>query len=114
MAKKSNMTSHVLNLLTNRTGLTVDDLESSVTPKEKLTKKQVEAPIEKLPDEGVLIERGQVEEVQVEDVQVKEEQAERVQVEMVPIKTVINLSEKIRANLEKIEMLERANNTEGG
>ena len=47
MPKKSNKTSHVLNLLTNRTGLSADDLEHSVLPQEVFVKKQIEKQIEK-------------------------------------------------------------------
>jgi len=109
MAKKSNMTSHVLNLLTNRTGLTVDDLESSVSPKEKNAKKQFEATDIKPTEDSAAVEITHVEQEYVEKEYVEERHVERA-----PVKIAVNLSEKIRINLEKIEMLERTNNTEGG
>jgi hypothetical protein len=82
MAKKSNKTSHVLNLLTNRTGLSADDLETNALPKERQPRKHTETPVlpaddEAEPDLAVFV------------------------------KPVHNVSELIRINLEKIERKER-------
>jgi len=82
MAKKSNKTSHVLNLLTNRTGLSVDDLEQTVLPKEKSVRKQPEISAEKPAAEKPTITEAHAE---------------------APVKAVQDVSERIRINLEKIE-----------
>jgi len=73
MARKTNKTSHVINLLTNRTGLTVDDIDQTEKPKEKVVRKQV--------------------------VPSAEESVEEIIYEP----AAIDVSEMIRINLERIE-----------
>lgn len=82
MAKKSNKTSHVLNLLTNRTGLSVDDLEQSVLPKEQAVKK---------PADAAPVAAAHV----------------ATRVETPTAASVSSVSEMIRINLERVERNER-------
>jgi len=90
MAKKSNKTTHVLNLLTNRTGLSADGLENTALPKEKSVKKPFEDSAGKAADESPAVS-------------------------VAAAGAVLDVSEKIRINLEKIERsLSRQNREQEG
>jgi len=98
MAKKSNKTSHVLNLITNRTGISTDDLEQPLIPPEQINteapaERAVEAPVEKIVE--IPIERAS-------ETSVKR----RINVADISGDITMAVSEQIRASLELVEIEE--------
>jgi hypothetical protein len=93
MSKKSNKTSHVLNLLTNRTGLNIEDLEQNTS-----------SDAEDIKNRNLIVPEISVE-IQAEATEIKTEQAVE---KPVTEKKEVTISDKIRIQLEAIEIQEAA------
>jgi len=111
MSKKSNKTSHVLNLLTNRTGLSVEELEQSTLP-------ETEEDLQNI----VIIPENPIE-ILAETIEIKTEKVMKTQtVGIIDIEEngiAIDISDKIRIKLEALEIQEaeareRKKNRNGG
>lgn len=89
MSKKSNKTSHVLNLLTNRTGLNIEDLEQNTS-----------SDAEDIKNRNLIVPESPVE-IQAEATEIKTEQAVE---KPVTEKKEITISDKIRIQLEALEV----------
>jgi len=89
MSKKSNKTSHVLNLLTNRTGLNIEDLEQNTS-----------SDAEDIKNRNLIVPEISVE-IQAEATEIKTEQAVE---KPVTEKKEITISDKIRIQLEALEV----------
>jgi len=100
MSKKSNKTSHVLNLLTNRTGLPIEKLEQCTLPDAGELEKDI-----------LILSEGSVE-INAETIEIKTKQTNSCHEVPEPDKKQISkqvdisLSDKIRMQLEFLELQE--------